>query len=119
MENNYYNDVTSFMKIGKIDPNVNGIMKELEDMLDWREWSIATVWRCGDNPFKCDALIRMLEERKKNILLDEMIKREEEKARTKEEPEIEEEIEEMTIHEQTEEDKNILDEISKRLNSLQ
>ena len=82
MENGYYHDVTSFMKIGKIDPNVKHIMDQLEEAINWRDWSISTIWRC-DSLFKCDALIRMLEERKKDIelnkLMDETIKANEHK----------------------------------------
>ncbi len=76
MSNIYYHDVKSFMKIGKIDPNVQLLMTELENAIHWREWVISTIWRC-DKIEQCDALIDMLTERKKELELEILMKVEE------------------------------------------
>jgi hypothetical protein len=73
MENNqYYIDTKSFIRIGKIDENVRKLMGELEEAIPWREWSLTTVWRSNDIE-KCEALINMLEDRKKDIELNKMM----------------------------------------------
>lgn len=71
-KNEYYTDVKSFMKIGKIDPNVTKIMKDLENQVSWLEWTISTVWM-SNSLEKCEALIEMLNDRKKDIEINKLM----------------------------------------------
>lgn len=96
-KNPFYSDATSFMKIGKIDDNVRNLMGELEETIPWREWSLSTIWRCNDVS-KCEALIQMLEERKKNIEMNIMMDKAVEENMHKNAP-ILEEIHKVQIEE--------------------